>query len=96
MVIEFLTFDVEPSELEQWLQIEEQHWSRFLEQQDGFIKKEIWRPVEDQRSVHAVIWWESIEQWHSIPQDELDAVTEAMGPWERVPICTTFTLTRES
>ena len=63
MVIEFLTFTVPAAEQDEWLRIEEQHWSRFLERQDGFVRKEIWRPVHGGDQVHAVIWWESMEHW---------------------------------
>ena len=96
MVIEFLTFDIDPAEQEQWLVADEQHWSRLLEQQDGFIKKQIWRAVDDERAVHAVIYWQSLAQWHAISQAELDAVSKAMGEWDREPTCATFDLVRQS
>ena len=96
MVVEYLTFAVEPAERDAWLRIEERHWSRFLERQDGFVRKEIWQSVDDDSTVHAVIWWESLEQWKAIPQAELDAVIEAMGEHERVPAMRTFNVLRES
>jgi uncharacterized protein (TIGR03792 family) len=105
MVVEFLTFLVPVAERAQWLEIEEQHWSRFLERQSGFVRKEIWVPevelnVDDSPEaplkVHAVIWWESLAQWKAIPSDQLAAVTEAMGPHEREAMCDTFTVVRES
>jgi uncharacterized protein (TIGR03792 family) len=96
MVIEFLTFQVPPSELERWLEVEERHWSRFLERQDGFVKKEMWRTVDEPSTVHAVIWWMSMEQWQAIPQHELAAVVDAMGPYERHAECVAFELLRES
>jgi uncharacterized protein (TIGR03792 family) len=96
MVIEFLTFQVPPDELDRWLEIEERHWSRFLERQDGFVKKEMWRTVDEPSSVHAVVWWESMAQWQAVPQRDLDAVVEAMGPHERQASCVAFDLLRES
>lgn len=104
MVVEFLTFRVPVDERLQWLDIEEQHWSRFLARQPGFLRKEIWVPEvglnADQTDdaylrAHAVIWWESLELWKAIPQIELDAVVEAMGPYEREAVCETFTVLRE-
>jgi uncharacterized protein (TIGR03792 family) len=104
MVVEFLSFEVPVEERSQWLDIEEQHWSRFLARQPGFIRKEIWVPEvalnADQSAdaylrVHAVIWWESLELWKAIPQDQLNAVAEAMGPYEREAVCDTFTVLRE-
>lgn len=96
MVIEFLTFRVAPDELDEWLAVEEQHWSRFLERQDGFVKKEMWRTVDEPVSVHAVIWWESMAQWQAVPQAELDAVVASMGTYERHAECVAFDLLRDS
>ena len=94
MVVEFLTFTVPPAELAEWLDVEEQHWSRFLERQDGFVRKEMWRGDGDQ--VHAVIWWESLEQWQAIPASDLDEVVAAMGPYERSATCIAYDVLRQS
>ena len=96
MVVEFLTFSVPVGERDEWLRVEERHWSRFLERQDGFVRKQIWSPVEDPTLIHAVIWWESMDHWKSIPQWELDAVVEAMGPDEREATCVAYELVRDS
>jgi uncharacterized protein (TIGR03792 family) len=95
MVIEMLTFVVDPGELAGWLSVEEANWSRFLERQDGFVRKEMWRSADDPSRVHAVIWWESMEQWRAIPQAELDAVIEAMGSHEKEGVLTVFDVLRE-
>ncbi len=95
MVIEFLTFRIDPDDRAEWLSHEEHHWSRFLEQQDGFVSKQMWAPVDDPTTVHAVIWWESEDHWKSIPRDELDAVAAAMGPHEREPTMTAYRVIRE-
>lgn len=95
-VIEFLTFRVPVAAREEWLQVEEQHWTRYLERQDGFIRKEMWMSADDPESIHAVIWWSSLEQWKAIPADELAAVEHAMGEHERTATCDTYVLLRES
>lgn len=95
MVVEFLTFEVPVGELRAWLAVEARHWSTFLERQPGFVRKEMWRSADDPTKVHAVIWWTSLEQWRSVPADELAAVAEAMGPHEREAVCTTFEVIRE-
>jgi uncharacterized protein (TIGR03792 family) len=103
MVVEFLTFTVPPDELDEWLVVEEQHWSRFLERQPGFVRKEMWRPTDVDGSepgagdrVHAVIWWRSVEAWKSIPAAELEAVVAAMGEFERTAVCHAYDVLRES
>ena len=95
MVIEFLTFDLDPQLQADWLRVEEQHWSRFLERQPGFVRKEMWRPVDDERRLHAVIWWESIDHWHAVPDDQLEEVASAMGSWERIPVMQAFDVVRD-
>lgn len=95
MVVEFLTFVVALDGRQQWLDIEEQHWSRYLEQQPGFVRKEMWMPDGDETRVHAVIWWESLELWKAIPAGELAAVAEAMAEHEIEPTCQTFHVLRD-
>ncbi len=96
MVIEMLTFDIDPADQADWLPIEEANWSRFLERQDGFVRKEMWRSADDPGKVHAVIWWESMKQWKSISQSDLAAVIEAMGPHEREGVLTVFDVVRQT
>jgi len=96
MVVEFLTFDVDPAERDEWLRVEERHWSRFLEQQDGFVQKQIWQSVDNESKVHAVIWWESMEHWQAIPQKALDAVIQAMGPHEKQAGMVAYNMLRDS
>lgn len=104
MVVEFLTFEVDVDELDDWMRVEEQHWSRFLERQAGFVRKEMWRttdvdgalPAGPRNRIHAVIWWRSLEDWQAIPAHELEAVVAAMGPYERTATCVAYDVLRES
>ena len=95
MVIEFLTFRVDPDERAAWMEVEEQTWSRFLERQRGFVRKQLWVDVDDETCVHAMIEWESLEHWRAIPHDQLAAVDESMGDWVRDCTCRTFEVIRD-
>ena len=95
MVIEFLTFRVDPAERAAWMEVEERTWSRFLERQAGFVRKQLWVDVDDETHVHAMIEWESLEHWKAIPDAELAAVDAAMGPWWRDCTCRTFQVVRD-
>ena len=95
VVIEFLTFDVDPSERDEWLHHEEQHWSRFLERQPGFVRKQMWQAADDPSALHAVIWWESMEHWEAIPQIRLEEVAAAMGARERSATSRAFEVIRD-
>jgi uncharacterized protein (TIGR03792 family) len=83
MVIEFLTFTVDPADRAVWMEVEERTWSRFLERQPGFVDKQLWSDRGNPDQVHAMIRWESEAQWKAIPADELAAVDTAMGEWFR-------------
>lgn len=83
MVIEFLTFKVELADQEEFLVVEEQTWSRYLEKRPGFLKKEIWKNREDPEEIHSVIWWTDQETWFTIAQKDIDDVDASMGKWFR-------------
>ncbi len=95
MVIEFLTFRVDPDERAAWMDVEERTWSRFLERQTGFVRKQIWADVDDDQQVHAMIEWESLDHWQAIAHDQLAAVDESMGQWLRECTCRTFEVIRD-
>ena len=95
MVIEFLTFEVDRAERDQWLAEEERHWSRFLETRPGFAGKEMWVPDDDGGRVCAVIRWESMEAWQAVPRSDVEAVDEAMGPWRREATMRAFRVVRD-
>jgi uncharacterized protein (TIGR03792 family) len=95
VVIEFLTFRVPVEERHEWMRVEEATWSRFLERQDGFVRKQLWVDIDDPDHVHAMIEWASLEHWKSIPKNELEAVDEAMGSWVRECTCRTFQVIRD-
>jgi uncharacterized protein (TIGR03792 family) len=95
VVIEFLTFMIPAAERAHWMEVEERTWSRFLERQPGFVRKRLWVEAGDDDHVHAVIEWESMEHWHSIPDGELAAVDADMGEWMRAGTCRTFEVLRD-
>ena len=95
MVIEFLTFDVNAEEREEWLAVEEQTWSRFLERQAGFVSKQIWSEHGNPDQVHAMIYWLDEASWHAIPAHELEAVDKSMGRWFRACTMKVFDVARD-
>lgn len=95
MVIEFLTFTIDPSEQAGWMPVEEQAWSRFLERQVGFVSKQLWVERDRPNEVHAVITWTDEASWNAIPQEELAAVDASMGKWLRDPTCRIFDVIRD-
>jgi uncharacterized protein (TIGR03792 family) len=96
MVVEMLTFEVAPEEQAEWLAVEESVWSRFLQGCDGFARKQMWRSADRPQLVHAVIWWESREQWKAITAVQVAAVDARMGSWFREARLLEFEVVRES
>jgi uncharacterized protein (TIGR03792 family) len=95
VVVEYLTFVVDPADRAEWLEVEEATWSRFLERQPGYVGKQVWAERGLVDHVHAIIWWESEELWQAIPADELEAVDRAMGRWYRECSCRVFEVLRD-
>ncbi len=94
MVVEWLTFEVDSSERDEWLAVEEQHWSRFLETRPGFVGKEMWVERGDPARVHAIIRWESMAAWDAVTPEEVEAVDSAMGSWHREATMRAFDVIR--
>ncbi len=95
MVIEMLTFAVSAADRPEWLEVEEQTWSRFLEQQSGFVRKEMWVEQDDPDHVHAVIWWETMEQWKAIGREAVAAIDDSMGEWFRPATMRVYDVVRD-
>jgi uncharacterized protein (TIGR03792 family) len=94
VIVEYLTFEVAPDELEDWLVVEERVWSRFLETVPGFVRKELWMADDDPGRVHAAIWWESREAWQAVSDEQVAAVDAEMGPWLRRPTVREYRVVR--
>ena len=94
MVIEFLTFHVDPDDRAEWLIVEENTWSRFLERQPGFVRKQLWVEHGNLAQVHAMIEWRDLESWHAIPAAKLAAIDASMGLMCRDATCRAFDVLR--
>ena len=97
MIVEYLTFAIDAADMAPWLDAEERTWSRFLERQPGFVRKQMWAEEGRTGVVHAVIWWADQASWDACNGPALAAVDESMGPWFRHPTsCRTFAVVRDS
>ena len=74
-VIEMLELQVPAAAREAWLAAELVTWSPWLEQQEGFLGKEVYWDAARERAV-VLVHWRSSDDWHGIS----DA---AMAPTER-------------
>lgn len=76
MVIEWLTFEVDPDLRETFVKEDDEIWTGTLAAYEGFLGKEIWISPDEASLVVAVIRWASFEAWQAIPAPVLDE-TEA-------------------
>jgi uncharacterized protein (TIGR03792 family) len=96
MIVEMLTFAVDPSQQADWLAVEEEVWSRFLETCPGFIRKEMWRDPDRVDLLHAVIWWSSRDLWKQITAEQVSGVDARMGQWFRQSTMVEYEVVRQS
>ncbi|MEM1309774.1 MAG: TIGR03792 family protein [Cyanobacteria bacterium P01_C01_bin.70] len=83
MVIEWLKIRMSADQRERYIRLDNEIWTAGLRRYPGFISKETWIAPDDPEVVIFVIRWETREQWFSIPEDELTAISnrfdEAFG-----------------
>ena len=84
MVIEWLKFKV-PSEFrENFIQKDEQIWTKKLAKYPGFLGKEVWINPQVADEVIIVIHWNTRENWQSVPPKILVEIekqfSQEMGP----------------
>lgn len=96
MVIEFLTFDVDPAIREAWMSVEGATWSRYLEGRPGFVRKQLWVEQGNPGQVHAMITWTDETTWHTVPGEDVERVDAAMGDMLRTCTMRVFDVVRDS
>ena len=74
-VVEMLRLDVPAAQREIWLAAEASTWQPWLEQQDGFLGRDLyWDPKLEQGLL--LIRWASRAQWKAIETDAVDQVQQ--------------------
>lgn len=74
--VEWLKFQVPPSEQAHFIEQDEQIWTPLLSRSPGFLKKEFWTDPNDPTAVIIVIHWASRAQWKAIPQTLVEQTTQ--------------------
>ena len=72
-VIEQLRLKVPESQVQIWLEAEQQTWQPWLEQQKGFLGRDIaWDPAHEEGQL--LIHWATRDQWKAISSDAVERV----------------------
>ena len=75
VVVEHLRVKVPADGKQAWLQAERGSWEPWLQQQDGFLGRDLlWDPEREEGTL--LIRWASREQWKAIPEADVEAVQE--------------------
>lgn len=74
MVIEWLTFAVDPENRETFVRLDNEIWTAALSQYPGFISKEVWISPNLLDQVVYIVRWQTRELWKAIPQADLEAI----------------------
>jgi uncharacterized protein (TIGR03792 family) len=83
MVIEELHFLVDIAEQREFLRVEHEVWTGFLQTCDGFVSKETWTAEDEPERIVMMIWWNSMEEWRRITPEQCNEVDARMGSWLR-------------
>ena len=83
MIIEFLTFNVDSTDQPEWLAVDERIWTRYLQLQPGFVRKQMLVARDRPHEVNAMIQWADEQSWKAISGAELAALDAEMGAWWR-------------
>ena len=74
-VVEHLRLSVPIDQKEIWLRAEMSSWQPWLEQQSGFLHRDLYWDPQVQEAV-LLIYWASREQWKAITPDAVDQVQQ--------------------
>jgi uncharacterized protein (TIGR03792 family) len=77
--IEELEFEIPEDDQAAYLEADARIWTAWLAEQPGFVRKEVWRPVDRPGVLVAQIWWATREQWQSITPEQVAEVDARMG-----------------
>jgi len=92
--IEELEFDIPEEDQAGYLEADARVWTVFLASQPGFVRKEVWRPVDRPGVLVAQIWWATREQWKSITPEQVAEVDAQMGRYFYEPRCREYEVLR--
>ncbi|MGL6098926.1 MAG: TIGR03792 family protein [Fusobacteriaceae bacterium] len=69
--IEELIFKVNSEDIQKFIEIDYEIWTKELSKNISFIRKEVWLSETNPGEIKTVIYWDSYENWKSIDHDSL-------------------------
>jgi len=72
MVVEYLKVQVEPEEVDRFIQCDAEIWTPVLLRYPGFHHKQVWRNAQNPGEIVMVLWWETRTEWKAVPAAVLE------------------------
>ncbi|MDC7235848.1 MAG: TIGR03792 family protein [Spirochaetales bacterium] len=60
-----------PDQVDRWIELDHEIWSKGLAKWPGYIRKEVWSNPDKPGILTILIYWESLEQWKAVDLDWL-------------------------
>ncbi len=71
MVIEWLKIQVDPALREEYIQKDDEIWTKQLSRHPGYLSKEVWIDPTHTDIVVLIIRWATREAWKAVPAENL-------------------------
>jgi uncharacterized protein (TIGR03792 family) len=72
--VEWLQFQIPVEVQANFIETDRRIWTSFLSKQKGFIRKEVLTNLAKPEDLTLLIYWQTLADWKSIPQNRLDEV----------------------
>ncbi len=72
--VEILRFTCNPRDVDRFIHLDHEIWTKSLAAYDGFVSKDVWINKAVPGQVNTIIYWASLEQWKSIPNEDLRSI----------------------
>jgi len=71
IAVEQLVFEVKEDKVQEFIDLDQQIWTKELEKWPGFLGKEVWICEEKTMKIMTTVYWRSLEEWKSIDHEKL-------------------------
>ena len=67
-------------------------WTAFLERCPGFVRKQLWLPVDRPGVLVIQIWWVSRDAWKAVTAEQVAEIDAQMGVLLRPVLCREYSV----
>lgn len=93
MIVERLTFAIDPLHLDDWIRVDHDVWTAHLVTRVGFLGKQVWAE-RGTNLVHAIVLWENEADMLAMTTNDVAELDREMASWHRVATVEVFDVLR--